>query len=267
MFPFSMENTEKSAAYTNVIVEKKERIGIVSINRPQAKNALNSAVVTELQTALNWAAKDPDVRVVVIKGEGGVFVAGADIKEMAGLSVSASYEIAERTRILHNQIAHLPKPVVASIEGYCLGGGLELALACDIRLCDPNAVFGLPEIKLGIIPGGGGTQRLFEIVGPSIASHLIFTGDFLSADRAYELKLVSRIEADVHTAAMLLAAQLADGSQNALAAAKRMINGRLQQHLQAGLQAEIHEFAMLFDHPDSLEGMSAFMEKRKPVFK
>jgi enoyl-CoA hydratase/carnithine racemase len=267
MLDSSMKEKAEEEEYRYIVLEKKEGVGILYINRPEAKNALNGTLVEELRSAFTRLGEDPGIRVIVITGKNRVFVAGADIKEMAGLSVSATYEIASRMKELHHQMICSTKPVIACIEGYCLGGGMELALACDIRIAAPDAVFGLPEIKLGIIPGGGGTQRLLETVGPAVASHLIFTGDFISAERAYEIKLISEIAEDVQTTALQLACRLAQGSQTALAAAKRMINGQLQQCLAGRLEAEMYEFSLLFDYPDSLEGMSAFMEKRKPVFK
>lgn len=263
----SMEEKIEKEAHRHIVLEQKGGVGILYINRPEAKNALNGLLVEELSSAFARLDEDPSIRAIVIVGKNHVFVAGADIREMAGLSVSATYKIASRMKELHHQFICSTKPVIACIEGDCLGGGMELALACDIRIAAPDAVFGLPEIKLGIIPGGGGTQRLFETVGSAVASHLIFTGDVISAERAYEIKLISEIAEDAQSAALKLACRLAQGSQTALATAKRMINGQLQQRLAGRLEAEMHEFALLFDYPDSLEGMSAFMEKRKPIFK
>jgi enoyl-CoA hydratase/carnithine racemase len=254
-------------SYQFLEVEIVERCALVTINRSEALNALNRHLVAELRSALDSLEQDQNVRVIVLTGSGRAFVAGADIKEMTGLSVTAAYEVAVEVKALNDKIVSCPKPVIAAINGYCLGGGLELALACDIRIASTNAVFGLPEIKLGVIPGGGGTQRLLTIVGPAVASHLIFTGDTFSAERAYELKLVSQIVDNPREVAMELASRLAAGSQAAIASAKRLLGGQIQKSLENRLNLEVDQFAMLFDHPDSLEGMRSFIEKRTPLFK
>ncbi|MCP3775764.1 enoyl-CoA hydratase-related protein [Paenibacillus sp. MZ04-78.2] len=249
-----------------LIVEKAEGCALVTINRPEALNALNHQLVAELRAALAALEQDGNVRAIVLTGSDRAFVAGADIKEMTGISVSAAYETAISLKALNDRIVSCSKPVIAAINGYCLGGGFELALACDIRIAGPAAVFGLPEIKLGLIPGGGGTQRLLTIVGPAVASHLIFTGDTFTAERAYELKLVSQLAENPREIAMELAGRLAAGSQAAITSIKRLLGGQVQQLLENRLHLEIDRFAMLFDHPDSLEGMRAFTEKRKPSF-
>jgi len=261
-------NKEKIGdSYQFIVVEKIERIALITVHRPKALNALNRHVIAELQSAVDVLEQDQEVRVIIVTGDDRAFVAGADIKEMHGLSVTSAYETARAAHALHNTMILSTKPVIAAISGYCLGGGMELALACDIRIAGRNAVFGLPEIKLGIIPGGGGTQRLLSIVGPAVASHLIFTGDSISAERAYELNLVSEIADDPKAAAIELASRLAAGSKTALTAAKRLLQGQIQKALDNRLQLEVDEFARLFDQPGSLEGMTAFMEKRKPQFK
>lgn len=244
-----------------------DHTAIVTLDRPEAKNALNSQIILELIQQIECLTSNEIVRCIVLHGANETFAAGADIHEMIGISVAEAYEVSQNVYKFQELIARIPQPVIAAIEGYCLGGGLELALACDIRLADTHAKFGFPEVQLGILPGGGGTQRLLEITGSAVASHLILTGNIISASRAYELNIVSEVTDSCFDQAMQLANRISSYSQNAVASIKRLLNGQQFQSLQSRLQKESHEFSLLFDHSDSVEGLSAFIEKRKPNFK
>ncbi|MCM2534280.1 enoyl-CoA hydratase-related protein [Neobacillus pocheonensis] len=243
-----------------------EHIAIVTMDRSKAKNALNAQMIQELLEQFECLSVNPQVRSIVLHGENHTFAAGADIHEMIGISASEAYTVSQNVNRLQNLIARIPQPVIAAIEGYCLGGGLELALACDIRIADTNAQLGLPEVKLGILPGGGGTQRLLELTGSAVASHLILTGSIIPASRAYELHIVSEVTDSCLEHATQIARLISSNSKNAVASIKRLLNGQLNQSLQSRLHLESHEFSLLFDHTDSVEGLSAFIEKRKPKF-
>jgi enoyl-CoA hydratase/carnithine racemase len=243
-----------------------DHVAIVQIKRPEAMNALNLKLVNELKDLISQLEDDSNIACVVLTGMPDYFVAGADVRELNGLSVKDAYLFAEKMKALHNQIVQSKKPYVAAIQGYCLGGGFELALACDIRLADATAKFGLPEINLGIIPGGGGIQRLLELVGTSLASQIIMTGDMFDAERAKELNIVNSISADVMEEAISAAAKIGSKSRYAIAASKKLLNQRKLNQSAKEFEEEIHEFALLFDYPDAFEGLSAFIEKRKPAF-
>ncbi|MRG87580.1 enoyl-CoA hydratase/isomerase family protein [Salinibacillus xinjiangensis] len=256
----------KDYQYLQVERRLDDQIAIVQIQRPEAMNALNSKVVKELKDTVTQLENDPPITCVVLTGNPGYFVAGADVREMNGLSVKDAYLFAKEMKALHDQIVQSKKPYIAAIQGYCLGGGFELALACDIRLADETAKFGLPEINLGIIPGGGGIQRLLELVGTSQASQIIMTGDMFDAERAEELMVVNSISTDVVEEAISIATKMGSKSRYALAASKKLLNQRKLNQSTKDFEEELHEFALLFDYPDAFEGMSAFIEKRKPAF-
>jgi enoyl-CoA hydratase len=245
-------------------------LAIITMSRPDALNALNGKVMHELKEALGAVGKNRDVRAVIITGEGSAFVAGADIKEMQAL---AEKPAAIRAFIHSGQgvlkdIEALPQPVIAAINGFALGGGLELALACDIRLASSDARFGFPEVGLGIFPGFGGTQRAARLIGRGAASELVLTGDPISADEAARLGLVNRVvpPAQLMAEARKLAGRMASRAPVAIAKAKAALHASQQLSLDEGLVFEVDRVAETFATPDRVEGMQAFVEKRKPVF-
>lgn len=250
-----------------VRVETKDGIGTIRLDRPPM-NALNTQVQEELRAAASAVTADTEVRAVVVYGGEKVFAAGADIKEMADMSY---VDMAARARELtsaFDAIARIPKPVVAAVTGYALGGGCELALACDWRVVADDAKLGQPEIKLGIIPGAGGTQRLARLVGPARAKDLVMSGRMVDAEEALRIGLADRVvpSAEVYEAAITLVRQYTNGPSQALRAAKLAIDGGLDMDLASGLAWESQLFAALFATEDKAEGMSAFVEKRKPNF-
>ena len=243
-----------------VRVEVADQIATIRLDRPKM-NALNAQVQAEIAAAAAQVAKDDAVRAVILYGGERVFAAGADIKEMAPLGTA---EMAERAAVLQaafNDVADIPKPVVAAITGYALGGGLELALCADFRVLGESAKVGQPEILLGVIPGAGGTQRLPRLIGPAKAKDLIFTGRHVGADEALAIGLADRVvpDADVYQAAKDLVAQYADGPALALRAAKQAVNHGLDVDLATGLQIERLHFASLFATEDQKSGMRSFM--------
>ncbi|WP_066253005.1 enoyl-CoA hydratase/isomerase family protein [Neobacillus drentensis] len=255
-------------SFEHVLVEQVEKsIVILRANRPYAKNALNGKMVEEIISFIDYFTITEDLKVLILTGNEEDFIAGADIREMMGISVSDALKIAKRMKLLHEKLTKVQKPIIAAIEGYCLGGGFELALACDIKIAGNSAKFGLPEVKLGIIPGGGGTQRLLNMVGPSVTNKLVLTGEIISAKRAYELKIVSDLVDNPLEKSIEVAQILSKGSSCAIATAKQLITGLFENRVEPGLQEELNQFSILFDYPDSVEGLSAFIEKRKPQFR
>ena len=242
-------------------------IAIVSINRPRVNNALNSDLINELRGKLKEIEINQTVRVVIIKGSGDHFAAGADIREMMDVNEQDALKISKNIHNLLDDITQLSIPVIAAIRGYCLGGGLELALACDLRFAEEGTKMGLPEVKLGILPGGGGTQRVMDLAGPSVATHLILTGETIDAKRALSLNLVNEVCVDAYESALKTAEQLAQNSTFATSAIKRLLSGLKTKQLGAALETEQLEFARLFSHGEANEGLTAFIEKRKPLFK
>jgi enoyl-CoA hydratase len=256
--------------YETIIVEQEGPVGILKLNRPQALNALNRLVISELISALEEIEKGGMPKVLIVTGAGEkAFVAGTDIIEMEGLSSFEAREFAGYARKAIDQVANLNRPVIAAINGFALGGGCELALACDIRIASEKAKMGQPETGLGIIPGSGGTQRLPRIVGPSRAKHMIFTGEIIDAQTALRIGLVDRVvpPEQLLEEASKMALAIAGKPRVALALAKSAINRGLDMDLQDGLSYEIECFAGCFATQDQKEGMRAFSEKRKPNYR
>jgi enoyl-CoA hydratase/carnithine racemase len=250
-----------------VRLEVADGIGTIRLDRPPM-NALNVSMQEELRAAAHAAASDPAVRAVVVYGGEKVFAAGVDVKEMLDMSYVDMSARAEALTSAFDAVARIPKPVAAAVTGYALGGGCELALACDWRVAAADAKLGQPEINLGIIPGAGGTQRLPRMIGPARAKDLIMSGRMVAADEALEIGLVDKVvpAAEVYAAAVELVQRYTSGPAQALRAAKIAIDGGLDRDLAAGLAWESQLFAGLFATADRAEGMGAFVEKRKPNF-
>jgi enoyl-CoA hydratase/carnithine racemase len=231
-------------------------------------NALNMRVQEELRAAAQAATADDAVRAVVVYGGEKVFAAGADIKEMAAMGYAEMAARAGELSGAFDSIARIPKPVVAAVTGYALGGGCELALACDWRVAAEDATFGQPEIKLGVIPGAGGTQRLSRLVGPARAKEIVMTGRFVPAAEALAIGLADRVApaAEVYQVAVDMVRPFVDGPAHALRAAKLAVDLGLGMDLASGLAWESQLFAALFATDDKAEGMAAFVERRKPDF-
>lgn len=243
-------------------------IGTIRLDRPPM-NALNIAIQEELRAAATAFSADDEVRAVIVYGGEKVFAAGADIKEMLDMSYVDMSARAGALSSAFDAIARIPKPVVAAITGYALGGGCELALACDWRVAAADAKLGQPEINLGIIPGAGGTQRLSRLIGPARAKDLIMSGRFVGADEALTSGLVDKVvpaAAEVYAAAVALVTPYTSGPAAALRAAKMAVDGGLEMDIAAGLAWESQLFAALFATDDKREGMGAFVDKRKPKF-
>jgi enoyl-CoA hydratase len=256
-------------ALENVLIEKRGRVAILTVNRPDKLNALNIATRGDILAALDELERDTGVRVVVITGAGEkAFIAGADINEFAGMSAVAQRAVMKGRRAF-DAVEDFPKPVIAMINGFALGGGCELALACDVRIASTRAKLGQPEIKLGIIPGGGGTQRLTRLIGEGKAMELMLTGDMLSAEEAERLGLVNHVYApeELESKTMELANRIAEMSPVALAMAKQSVKNAARMNLREGLDSEVDLFALCFSSEDKEEGVRAFIEKRKAEFK
>lgn len=245
-----------------VRVEVADGVATIRLDRPPM-NALSTAVQAGLREAAREVTRRRDVRAVVLYGGPKVFAAGADVKEMADWDHLTMLERSPELQGSFTAIARIPKPVIAAVTGYALGGGLELALCCDLRVIGDNAKLGLPEILLGIIPGGGGTQRLPRLIGPSRAKELIFTGRFVDADEALRIGLADRVVVpdSVYDEAHALAARLAAGAPYALRAAKAAIDRGLSSDLDTGLEIERMQFAELFATQDRTTGMRTFIEQ------
>lgn len=254
--------------YETILVEKRGSVAVLTINRPEKLNALGHKVHSEGVAALEELRKDAEVRVLVITGAGEKsFIAGADISEFAGqTAITQKNYFQEKT--LFNSIDAFPKPVIAMINGFCLGGGCEVALACDIRIAGEKARFGQPEINLGIIPGGGGTQRLTKLIGEGKSMELILTGDMINAETALNCGLVNHVYSaeELESKTFELANKIAEKSPIALQMAKEAVKLASKSNLDEGLRREIDLFAICFSSQDKEEGVAAFLEKRKPVF-
>jgi len=244
-----------------VQLEVADGVGTIRLDRPKM-NAISVQVQAELRAAAAEATERDDVKAVVVYGGERVFAAGNDVKEMAELSYTDMVAISGSVQSAVTAIARIPKPVVAAVTGYALGGGCELALAADVRIAADNATFGQPEVLLGIIPGAGGTQRLSRLVGPSKAKDIIFTGRFVKADEALAIGLVDRLvpAADVYTEAHTWAAQFTGAASYAVRAAKEAIDRGLEVDLESGLEIERLQFAGVFATEDRTIGMGSFVD-------
>ena len=248
----------------------EDGITLVTLNRPQALNALNLDMFSELDSLFDELTASSRVRVVILTGEGNkAFAAGTDVTMMKGLQPS---EVSDRGMLVNRtqgKIENFPYPVIAAVNGLALGGGCEVAMACDIRIASTTAKFGQPEINLGIIPGGGGTQRLPRLIGISLAKELVYTGGIIDAQRAYEIGLVNKVvpPEELITEARQMAARIAGKSLPILRLAKVAINAGCDEELNKGLQFEMKCFTACFKTYDQQEGMQAFVERRRPVFK
>ncbi len=270
-------------------LEMDNGIAIIYINNPPM-NVLCTELLSELHEVLESLEEDDDLRTVVVTGKGRAFVAGADINEMKEMSFDDAWQFAELGQGALSRLEELPVPVIAAVNGFALGGGTELALACDIRISSEAAKFGQPEVNLGVIPGFGGTQRLVRCIGPGKAKELIYTGDIIGADKAYDIGLVQHLvrgykldengeqvkdekerpvqdNEPVLEAAMKMASKIAGKGPMAIRKAKIAINEGADLPLYEGLELEAELFSELFDTKDQKEGMDAFIEKRKPDFK
>jgi len=256
--------------YRTLLWSVKERIATAIINRPEKLNALNKEVKAELQDAFATAKVDPGVDVVIVTGAGDKsFVAGTDIAELAGLDAVTGKEFSEQGQRLFELIENLGKPVIAAINGYALGGGCELALACHIRIASEKAKFGQPEVNLGIIPGYGGTQRLARTIGRGRALEMILTGVQVDANEALRIGLVNKVfpASELMPRALNLARVIAANGQVAVRMALKAVNAALEGDQPQGLGLEATLFGACCDSEDFREGVGAFLEKRKPVFK
>lgn len=253
----------------SILVEREGPLGIITLNRPEKLNALDEQVRQDIMSAVDEMAANDDIRVAVIHGNGDkAFVAGADVSEFAARTPEEQREIYTRRRV-YDAVAEFPKPIIAAIHGYCVGGGNELALACDIRVADRTAQFSQAEIRLGIIPGAGGTQRLARLVGPGQALRMGLSGDYIDAEEAFRIGMVEFLvdEGQHFEKAKDLAGRIARWSPFALGLVKQSVRAAMQLPLAEGLELEKELFLQAFASDDGREGVRAFVEKRKPVFK
>lgn len=253
--------------YSAIKTEVHDRVGLIQINRPKVLNALNATVMQELSTALEDFDADPDIGAIVLTGDRRAFAAGADIKEMAGAS---AVDMIKADRIaIWDRIRNIKVPVIAAVSGWCLGGGHELAMGCDMIVASETAIFGQPEINLGVIPGAGGTQRLTRAVGKALAMEMVLNNRNLSADEALRYGLVNRVApVEIYLEnAIQLASEIAARAPLAIRFAKEAVNNAFETFLTDGIADERRSFYFLFSTQDQKEGMRAFVEKRPAVWK
>ena len=259
-------------SYETIIYEKEAGVGIITLNRPKQLNAISFQLKAEVTAAMDEIEKDDEVKAVILTGGPKAFCAGADIKERSGVTrTQREYYFSQRKTHFdfYGKIENCEKPVIAAVSGVAVGGGCEIALACDLRIASDTARFGTPEVKLGAIPAGGGTQRLPRIIGITKAKELIFTGDFIDAQEAYRLGLVNKVVPvdQLMEAAMAMATRIAEHPPMAVRFAKRAINAGMQMDLVSGLDYETYCATLLTTSEDRIEGFKAFSEKRKPIYK
>jgi len=254
----------------NILVEITDGIALLTVNRPQSLNALNSQVLSELECALYEIELNPEAKVVVITGAGEkAFVAGADIKEMAAMTAYQGQQFGAKGQRVMLFIGNMTKPVIAAVNGFALGGGLELALACDFIYASENAKFGFPEVTLGVIPGFGGTQNLSRLIGPAKAKELVFSGRMIKAEKALAWGIVNEVcpQAELVPKATSLAGEIVKNGSLSVGYAKNAIVNGLNMSKEDGFRYESTLFGVLFSTEDQKEGMNAFVEKRKAQFK
>ena len=257
-------------AYETIIFQKQGPVAVIKFNRPKSLNAINPQLIAEVHQALDEIEKDPSLRVVVMTGEGEkAFIAGADISYMVNLPPLGARKWSETGHDLGFRMESFPLPVIACVNGFALGGGVEMAMACDFIYASENAKFGQPEINLGIIPGFGGTQRLSRLVGKAVAKELCMTGLMIGAQEAKAIGLVTRVfpAEKLWEETMKTANLIASKGKVSLRSVKQCIDRGFDTDLRRGCQMESDHFGLCMSSPDGKEGMSAFLEKRKPVFK
>lgn len=263
--PGSPEQVANECETVDATVE--EYVATVTLKRPDARNALNAQLRAELKDVLDVVESDPDVRVVVLTGanEAKAFVAGADVKELRQRDAMEQREASKRPRV-YEYVDDLEKPVIGALNGHALGGGCELAQACDVRIAHERAKLGQPEINLGIMPGGGGTQRLTRLVGEGQAMRLVLSGEIIDAEEAHDIGLVDEVCADdeFEDRVYELAGRMADKSPKALELTKKAVKASSRMDLEAGIEYEAELFALLFASEDKNEGIDAFLEDREP---
>jgi enoyl-CoA hydratase len=257
------------STYENLLFRSEDGVGIVTIHRPKALNALNAATIHELDRMFDELGSDDSIKVIIITGSGEKsFVAGADITEMQHMSAVEGRNWGKLAQAVFSKIENIPKPVIAAVNGYALGGGCELAMACDIRIASEKAKFGQPEVSLGIPPGFGGTQRLARLVGKGRAKELLFTGDMIDAAEAYRIGLVNKVTApdELFNTAKAMAQKIMSRAPIAVQVCKAAVNEGLDVDLKSGIAYEAEVFGLCFATRDQKEGMTAFVEKRAPIF-
>ncbi len=253
-----------------LFIEKSDGIGIITINRPDAMNAMNSDVVSELSITISDMIADKEIGVIIITGSREkAFVAGADIKAMQQMNAEDALEFGKTGQEMTLVIENSPKPVIAAVNGFALGGGCEISLACHIRVASENAIFGQPEVLLGLIPGWGGTQRLPKIVGTGIANELITTGNQISAQEAHRIGLVNHVvtQTELMDICKEIGKKILNNGPNAIAKSLNCIHESFDKSIEDGLEFEVKAFANLFSTEETKEGLSAFVEKRKANFR
>jgi len=253
--------------YKYIITEIVDKIAILKINRPEVLNAVNTETILEIESAMKEFNEDKDVRVIIITGEGKSFVSGSDISRLAQMDSLMAREYSQIGQRVLDFIENMEKPVIAAVNGYALGSGCEIAMACDIRIASEKAKFGQPEVKLGLIPGHAGTQRLARLVGIGKAKELIFTGDLIDAQEAYRIGLVNKVvpaETLIEEAINLAKKIIENAGPNAVSISKTVLNRGIDANLKTANSYETEAFSILFSTEEAKEGMKAFLEKRKP---
>jgi len=255
--------------FNNILIEKKEGIAKITINRPNVLNALNVETINEITKCIKELEKDKKIKVVILTGKGKAFIAGADISQMKNMTPVESKKFAEIGHNMLFTIENSPLPFIAAVNGYALGGGCETLMACDISIASKNAIFGQPEINLGIHPGFGGTQRLPRLVGKMIAKELLLTGKNINAEEAMRIGLINDVVEDdkLMEKAYKIAESISNKSQIQTEFIKSLVNKGCETDLITACSLEISHFATSFSTEDQSEGMNAFLNKRKPVFK
>lgn len=252
--------------YKNILTEIRDNIGIIKINRPQQLNALNIETIHELNDLIHLWSKDDKIKVIIITGEGKSFVAGADIAEMKDMTKQQAIDFSEMGQKVFSLIESQEKPVIACVNGFALGGGCELAMACDIKVASDKAKFGQPEVNLGVIPGFAGTQRLARMVGTAKAKELILTGEIIDAQTALSIGLVNQVvpHDNLLDQTFKMAQKIASKGPTAVRLAKKVISRGIETDFVTGSSFEVEAFGECFASGEAKEGMSAFLEKRKP---